>query len=292
MAAPSGADADQQFVMLRTAMREKIFEYIGRKQPLPEWRRQLPELAKRLEEVLYRKFPNKNDYYNMMKGAVEPHLQFAIKTLSAQNQQIQQNLQKAWETASSSGRMTPVVNHDALCEQSVSLLTYSQNNVDEHNKTDRRLPQHQSMEDMAALSGVDQQFVMLRTAMREKILEYIRRKQSSPEWRKRLPELAKRLEEVLHRKFPNMGDSIFIRHNESWHITFQNLTRTETICNFEPLGSTPLSAVWMLNLSGSQRTERVGKDVNHGDLCEQSATLPADVQNNNADEVDRTGEIF
>jgi hypothetical protein len=34
------------------------------------------------------------------------------------------------------------------------------------------------------------------------------------------------------------------------------------------------------------------QDVNHGDLCEQSATLLADVQSNNADEVDRTGEIF
>ena len=33
--------------------------------------------------------------------------------------------------------------------------------------------------------------------------EYIGRKQSSHEWRKRLPELAKRLEEILHRKFPN-----------------------------------------------------------------------------------------
>jgi hypothetical protein len=35
------------------------FEYTGRKQPSPEWRRRLPELAKRLEEILYRKFPNK-----------------------------------------------------------------------------------------------------------------------------------------------------------------------------------------------------------------------------------------
>jgi len=50
-----------------------------------------------------------NDYYNMMKGPIEPHLQFAIRTLSAQNQQIQQNLQKARETASSSGSaITPV----------------------------------------------------------------------------------------------------------------------------------------------------------------------------------------
>jgi len=44
-----------------------------------------------------------------MKGPIEPHLQFAIRTLSSQNQQSQQNLQKARETASSSGSaITPV----------------------------------------------------------------------------------------------------------------------------------------------------------------------------------------
>jgi len=103
---------------------------------LPEWRRRLPELAKRLEEVLYRKFPNKNDYYNMMKGPIEPHLQFAIRTLSAQNQQIQQNLQNSRETTSSSGTMIPVVSHDALCEQSASLLADTQNNnADERDRT-------------------------------------------------------------------------------------------------------------------------------------------------------------
>jgi E1A/CREB-binding protein len=35
------------------------------------------------------------------------------------------------------------------------------------------LPQHQPMQEMAALSGTDQQFVMLRTAMREKMYVFI-----------------------------------------------------------------------------------------------------------------------
>ncbi|XP_066324904.1 probable histone acetyltransferase HAC-like 1 [Miscanthus floridulus] len=100
MAALSGTD--HQFVMLWTAMREKIFEYIGCKQSSAEWRKRLPELAKRLEEILYRKFPNKNDYYNMTKGPVEPQLQFAIKTLSAQNQQNQRNPQVERQTPPSS----------------------------------------------------------------------------------------------------------------------------------------------------------------------------------------------
>lgn len=99
---------DQQFVMLRTAMRQKIYEYIGRKQTAADWQKRLPELAKRLEEILYRKFPNKNEYYNMMKGPVEPQLQFAIKTLSAQSQQNQQNPQMSRQIASSSGYGTMI----------------------------------------------------------------------------------------------------------------------------------------------------------------------------------------
>nr|CAB3448804.1 unnamed protein product [Digitaria exilis] len=107
MAAFTGMD--QQFMMLRSGMREKIFEYIGRKQSSAEWRKRLPELAKRLEEILYRKFPNKqNDYYNMTKAPVEPQLQFAIKTLSAQNQQNQQNPQMSRQMASSSGYGTMI----------------------------------------------------------------------------------------------------------------------------------------------------------------------------------------
>ena len=35
------------------------------------------------------------------------------------------------------------------------------------------MPQHQPMQEMAALSGTDQQFVMLRTAMREKMYVFI-----------------------------------------------------------------------------------------------------------------------
>ncbi|XP_062218154.1 probable histone acetyltransferase HAC-like 1 isoform X2 [Phragmites australis] len=97
---------DAQFVMLRRNMRDKIFEYIGRKQSSAEWRRRLPELARRLEEILFRKFSNKNEYYNMMKGPVEPQLQFAIKILSAQNQQNQQ-MSRQIASSSSYGTMIP-----------------------------------------------------------------------------------------------------------------------------------------------------------------------------------------
>ncbi|CAN6242992.1 unnamed protein product [Urochloa humidicola] len=128
---------DQHFVMLRTGMREKIFEYIERRQLPGEWRRRLPELARRLEDILYTKFPNRNDYYNMMKGPVEPQVQYAIKTLRTQNQQNRQNPQMARDTASSSATVTLDVNHVDLHEQSASLPADVQNNnADELNRTE------------------------------------------------------------------------------------------------------------------------------------------------------------
>ncbi|CAL4971523.1 unnamed protein product [Urochloa decumbens] len=279
MAAP--VELDQQFVMLRTAMHEKIFEYIGRKQSSGEWVRRLPELAKRLEDVLYTKFSNRNDYYNMMKGPVEPQLQFAIKTLSTQNQQNQQNPQMARETTSSSfATMTPVGNHHALCQQSASLLADTQtNNADECARTDTGLLQHQRIEDMAALSGVDGQFVMLRTAMNEKIFEYIGKRQKLAQWQKRLPKLAKMLEEVLYTKFPNRND-------------YYNMMKG-------PIEPPLLYVIKTLSAQNQQNQQNpqmardtasssatMTPDVNLGDLCEQFASLLADAQNNNADELD------
>lgn len=99
---------DPNFLTMRNTMREKIFDYIGRKQTSADWRRRLPELARRLEEILFRKFPSKNEYYNMMRAPVEPQLQFAIKTLSAQNQQNQQNQQISRQMGSSSGYGTMI----------------------------------------------------------------------------------------------------------------------------------------------------------------------------------------
>ncbi|XP_004951950.1 probable histone acetyltransferase HAC-like 1 [Setaria italica] len=132
MAAPSGVD--RQFVMLRTTLRGKIFELTVRKQMSVQWRKRLPELAKRLEEILYRKFPNRNDYYNMMKGPIEPQVLCAVKTLK--NRVNQQNPQMTRETASSSSTMTVDENHGDPCEKSASLPADVQNNADEPDRTE------------------------------------------------------------------------------------------------------------------------------------------------------------
>ncbi|CAM0884361.1 unnamed protein product [Alopecurus aequalis] len=126
---PDAAAADPQFVMMRNSCREKIFEYVGRKQISADWRRRLPELAMRLEEILFGKFPNKMEYYNMMLGQIEPPLQFAIKTLSAQNQQRLQSLQlPTRQIASSLGHgatiPTPVITQVASENSGMSYVTH------------------------------------------------------------------------------------------------------------------------------------------------------------------------
>ncbi|CAM0884362.1 unnamed protein product [Alopecurus aequalis] len=116
------AAVDPEFVMLRNSNREKIIEFIGRKKTSADWRRRLPELTRRLEEILFRKFPNKMGYYNMMLGPIEPHLQFAIKTLSAQNQQRQQNQQLPIASSVSYG--TPVITQGASENSGMSDVTH------------------------------------------------------------------------------------------------------------------------------------------------------------------------
>ncbi|KAF7032359.1 hypothetical protein CFC21_043537 [Triticum aestivum] len=113
---------DSQFVMMRGNAREKIFEYIGRKPSSADWRRRLPHLARRLEEILFRKYPSKREYYNMMKGQIEPHLQFAIKELSAQNQQRQRNQQLSRQIASSPGYGTMILTPGQAPNQHVNTL--------------------------------------------------------------------------------------------------------------------------------------------------------------------------
>ncbi|KAM0904420.1 hypothetical protein ACQ4PT_018015 [Festuca glaucescens] len=97
------AAADPQFVLLRNNIREKIFDYLGRKQMSADWRRRLPELTRRLEKVLFRIFPNKSEYYNMTLGPIKPHLQYAIKLLSAQNREQQRYQEMSTQIASSTG---------------------------------------------------------------------------------------------------------------------------------------------------------------------------------------------
>nr|BAK00569.1 predicted protein [Hordeum vulgare subsp. vulgare] len=119
--------SDPEFMMLRTNTREKIFKYIERKTGSDDWRRRLPELARRLEEILFMKYPSKREYYCMMRAPIEPQLQYAIKTLSARNQQNQQNLASSRQIASSPGHgtmiLTPGITQGASENSRMSYVT-------------------------------------------------------------------------------------------------------------------------------------------------------------------------
>ncbi|CAN6247246.1 unnamed protein product [Urochloa humidicola] len=271
-----------------------IFEYIGRKHSTADLRRRL-ELVRRLEKILYAKFPDMNDYYNMMKGPIEPQLQYALKTLCAQNQQNQQNPQMARGMTSSFATMTPDVNHVPDSPRTPLLFLRRPRTVFSSPSPGRRgssgfgvaadadggsIPQHQLVQDMA-LTAMDQQFVMLRTGMCEKIFEYIERRQLPGEWRRRLPKLARRLEDILYTKFPNRND-------------YYNMMKGPV----EPQVQYAIKTLRTQNQQNRQNPQMardtasssatVTPDVNHVDLHKQSASLPADVQNNNADELNRT----
>ncbi|KAM3334828.1 hypothetical protein ACQJBY_029323 [Aegilops geniculata] len=96
------AAADPQFVRLRDNTREKIFKFLQTLQLLPLWRPRFRALAWRLEEILFRKYPDKMEYYNMTRRPMPPAMMFAIKTYTAQNQQYRQNEQSLRQIASSS----------------------------------------------------------------------------------------------------------------------------------------------------------------------------------------------
>ncbi|XP_044353835.1 probable histone acetyltransferase HAC-like 1 [Triticum aestivum] len=97
------AAADPQFVRLRDMAREKIFKFLQTLQLLPLWRPRFRALARRLEEILFRKYPNKMEYYNMTRRPMPPEMMFAIKTYTAQNRQYRQNQQSLRQIASSPG---------------------------------------------------------------------------------------------------------------------------------------------------------------------------------------------
>ncbi|XP_051221976.1 probable histone acetyltransferase HAC-like 1 [Lolium perenne] len=94
---------DHEFVMLRQDTREKIFEYLGRRTTDPTWWPRLPDLVRQLEEILFRRYPNKRDYHNMTKEPSERHFLFALTILSAQHQEVEQTQQLLRHIAFSGG---------------------------------------------------------------------------------------------------------------------------------------------------------------------------------------------
>uniref|UniRef100_A0ACD5WIC0 Uncharacterized protein n=1 Tax=Avena sativa TaxID=4498 RepID=A0ACD5WIC0_AVESA len=101
---------DPQLVMLRHDTREKISEYLGRRPMASRWRRRLPDFARRLEEILFKEYPNKRDYYNMTKEPTESYFLSAL-TILRQYEQLQQNQQLSGPITSSGGYGTTSLTH-------------------------------------------------------------------------------------------------------------------------------------------------------------------------------------
>ncbi|XP_048548904.1 probable histone acetyltransferase HAC-like 1 [Triticum urartu] len=131
---------DPMLVALRNNYRQRIMEharwevtarlYEGKRVPA-DWQRGLPELARRVEKVLFEKHPNKWEYYNMTNGPVEPHFEFAVTSLA----QIQR--QRASSTAYAHGGMIPapgVTQGDTSNELVNTLLSLGINSSDDHSK--------------------------------------------------------------------------------------------------------------------------------------------------------------
>ncbi|VAH83623.1 unnamed protein product [Triticum turgidum subsp. durum] len=97
------AAADPQFVRLRDMAREKIFKFLESLPLLPPWRPRLRALATRLEEILFRKYPTKMEYYKMTRRPMPQAMVFAVKTYTAQNRQYRQIQQSLRQIASSPG---------------------------------------------------------------------------------------------------------------------------------------------------------------------------------------------
>uniref|UniRef100_A0ACD5XJJ7 Uncharacterized protein n=1 Tax=Avena sativa TaxID=4498 RepID=A0ACD5XJJ7_AVESA len=102
---------DIQLVMLRHDTREKISDYLGRRPMAARWRRRLPDFVRQLEEILFRQYPNKRDYYNMTKEPTESHFLSSLTILGGQYEQLQQNQQLSGQITSSGGYGTTTLTH-------------------------------------------------------------------------------------------------------------------------------------------------------------------------------------
>ncbi|XP_038973519.1 probable histone acetyltransferase HAC-like 1 isoform X2 [Phoenix dactylifera] len=74
---------DPELLAGRKAMRDKIYDYLGRRNhpSSGDWLHRLPELARRLEECIFKDAATKEDYMSMVMEPVEHHLQLIMRSL-------------------------------------------------------------------------------------------------------------------------------------------------------------------------------------------------------------------
>ncbi|KAM3353677.1 hypothetical protein ACQJBY_024688 [Aegilops geniculata] len=124
---------DPMLVAMRNNYRQRILEHVervvtarlhkGLRVPA-NWQRGLPELARRVEKVLFEKHPNKREYYNMTNEPIQPHFESAVTTTLAESER-----QRASSTA-----YARVTQGDTLNELVNTVLSLAINSSDDHSK--------------------------------------------------------------------------------------------------------------------------------------------------------------
>ncbi|KAE8800510.1 putative histone acetyltransferase HAC-like 1 [Hordeum vulgare] len=149
--------SDPMLLELRNNYRQRIIEYArkaviarldARSRTPADWQRRLPELAWRVEKVLFEKHPNKREYYNMTNGPVQTHFEFAVTAALAQIQRQehgrnqQMSRQRASPTAYAPGGMIPapgVTQGEAPNEHVNTVLSLGINSSDAHSEVSNSL---------------------------------------------------------------------------------------------------------------------------------------------------------
>ncbi|XP_072953794.1 probable histone acetyltransferase HAC-like 1 [Typha angustifolia] len=90
---PRNPSMDAELDAARATMREKIYNCLERRNHSSgDWQRRLPELAKRLEDRIFKEASTKNDYLNMVMEPVEHLLQSVLRNLPHNSQSVSHHI--------------------------------------------------------------------------------------------------------------------------------------------------------------------------------------------------------
>ncbi|XP_078149930.1 p300/CBP acetyltransferase-related protein-like protein [Carex rostrata] len=165
---------DPEIQALRINMQDRICKWLERKQTNPSsyWNQRLLDIAKRLEETIFKESLNKDDYIRKFQSGIESRLVNMLYQMK-QNQERQQQLQQQ--------------NHQ------------------------QTMAYHNMMQNHTCHVSMDPEIQVLRINMQDRICKWLERKRTNPSsyWKQiLLPHIAKRLEETIFKESLDKDDYI------------------------------------------------------------------------------------
>ncbi|XP_019707806.1 probable histone acetyltransferase HAC-like 1 isoform X2 [Elaeis guineensis] len=114
---------DPELLAGRKAMHEKIYNYLKRRNhpSYDDWLRRLPELARRLEERIFKDAARKEDYMSVVMEPVEHRLQLIMKSLPNHSQSLSHNI--TYSSSLSTMIPTPGISHNGSTSSVASCST-------------------------------------------------------------------------------------------------------------------------------------------------------------------------